>query len=170
MAHGIQDFYTAAQEREFARDFQFRVISLGPFEENDLIYLTTATLPGKTITNQPVPYMGLSFNVPGAVSYTGSDAWELVFRCDEGLNVRNRMEAYVSEVFDIETGGTGKYGVPSQVATMELLGKNFDAVRKYDFIGLYPVTVGPLNYDIQGAGAPLTFPATFAYQFWRQTQ
>jgi hypothetical protein len=168
--HGIQDFYAVAQEREFARDFQFKVSSLGPFTEKDLIYLTTADLPGKSITNQTVPYMGLPFNIPGSVVYDGSDNWAVTFRCDEALNIRNRMEAYMTEVFDAvsDTGGKGKYGVPIQIATMELLGKSFETIRKYSFIGLYPKILGPQTYDITGTGTVITFPATFAYQFWIQ--
>ena len=60
----IQDFYATAKRYEFARDFQFRVRTLGPFTESDLLYVTTASLPGKEISNQPVPFMGLEFNIP----------------------------------------------------------------------------------------------------------
>ena len=45
----IQDFYAAAQAQEFARDFQFRVRTLGPFVESDLLYIKTAALPGKAM-------------------------------------------------------------------------------------------------------------------------
>lgn len=162
----IQDFYAAAQAQEFARDFQFRVRTLGPFVANDLLYVKTAVLPGKEITNQTVPFMGLEFNVPGSVKYTGSSAWELTFWCDEGLNIRNKMENWVKEIFDDETS-TGKYGVPTEQATMDLLGKDLEPIRRYNFIGIYPVNLGPINYDLQGDGAPLDFTATFAYQYWR---
>jgi len=162
----IQEFYAAAQAKEFARDFQFRVRTLGPFTEDDLLYVTTATLPGKAITNQQVPFMGLNFNVPGSVSYPGSEAWVVNFRCDEGLNIRNKMENWLKEVFDDETS-TGKYGVPVEEASLDLLGKDLNTIRRYNFIGIYPVTLGDMQYDIQGTGVPQAFDATFAYQFWR---
>jgi len=162
----IQDFYAAAQAKEFARDFQFRVRTLGPFTEDDLLYITTATLPGKQISNQAVPFMGLQFNVPGSVTYPGSDGWTVNFRCDEGINIRNKMENWIKEIFDDATS-TGKYGVPVEEATMDLLGKNMETIRRYNFIGIYPVTLADMSYDIQGTGAPLAFDATFAYQFWR---
>lgn len=165
----IQNFYAAAQAQEFARDFQFRVRTLGPFVDNDLLYVTTTTLPGKEINNQPVPFMGLNFNVPGSVSYTGSDAWDVVFRCDEGLNIRNKLENWIKEIFDDQTS-TGKYGVPTEQATMDLLGKDLNPIRRYNFIGIYPKTLGPIDYDMTGNGAPRTFTATFAYQFWRLGQ
>lgn len=162
----IQDFYAAAQAQEFARDFQFRVRTLGPFVDNDLLYITTTTLPGKEISNQPVPFMGLDFNVPGSVKYTGSEAWDIVFRCDEGLNIRNKLENWIKEIFDDESS-TGKYGVPTEQASMDLLGKDLSPIRRYNFIGIYPKTLGPIDYDIQGTGEPRIFTATFSYQYWR---
>jgi len=162
----IQAFYNAAQKNEFARDFQFRVRVLGPFNEDDLLYIKTTTLPGKTISNQQVPFMGLEFNVPGTVKYDGSNAWNVTMWCDEALNIRNKMENWMKEIFDDQTS-SGKYGVPVEVATMDLLGKDLKTIRKYNFYGIYPTTLAPLNYDLQGAGKPLDFQCTFAYQYWR---
>jgi len=166
---GIQDFYSKAIERDFARDFQFRILDLpvAGVTDDDLIYVTTATLPGKSISNQPTPFMGLSFNVPGTVSYPGSDSWTLTFRCDEAHNIRNKLLDGVKRIFDDETS-SGEYGVPDEVGSMVLVGKDLEPVRNYKFIGIYPVTVGDMSYDIQGTGAPLTFDCTFAYQFWRK--
>jgi hypothetical protein len=162
----IQDFYAAAQEKEFARNFQFKVRTLGPFTEKDLLYVESATLPGKTIQNQTVSYYGLDFNVPGTVKYDGSDSWQVKFRVDEGANIRAKMESYVSAVFNDETS-TGLYGVPVEEATFDLLGKDLGTVRKYVFKGLYPVTVGPIEYSVVEAGTILTMDLTFAYQFYR---
>lgn len=68
----ITDFYRVAATREFARDFNFRVLSINTggastvtFDENDLVYVKTASLPERSITNIAVPYMGLNFNLPG---------------------------------------------------------------------------------------------------------
>jgi len=162
----IQKFYNAAKANEFARDFQFRIRVLGPFNEDDLVYMTTSTLPGRAISNQPVPFMGLQFNVPGSVTYTGSESWGVTFRCDEGINIRNKLENWQKEIFDDQTS-TGKYGVPAEEATLDLLGKDLEPLRRYNLIGIYPVTIGPLNYDVTGSGAPVTFEASFAYQYWR---
>jgi hypothetical protein len=162
----IQQFYNAAKANEFARDFQFRIRVLGPLTEDDLVYMTTSTLPGRAISNQPVPFMGLQFNVPGSVTYTGSDAWTVQFRCDEGINIRNKLENWQKEIFDDESS-TGKYGVPAEEGTLDLLGKDLEPLRRYNLIGIYPVDIGALNYDITGTGVPVTFDVTFAYQYWR---
>ena len=74
----ITDFYRVAQERDFSRDFHFRVLSIDAgdsggisFDEDDLVYVKSASLPGRSIQNKPVPYMGMNFNVPGTVQYDG---------------------------------------------------------------------------------------------------
>lgn len=162
----IQDFYAAAQEKEFARNFQFSVRTLGPFTEKDLLYVVSANLPGKQINNQPVPFYGLNFNVPGTVSYPGSDGWAVQFRCDEGQNIRQKMDNYIKEIFDDETS-TGKYGVPVEQATFDLLGKNLQPLRRFTFVGIYPVTVGDISYSVTDAGTILEVPLTFAYQYYR---
>ena len=167
MAEGIQKFYDIAKQREFARDFQFRVVTLGPLTTDDLVYLRTANLPGKQINNQQVPYMGLNFNVPGSVSYPGSDSWQVTFLADEAQNVRAKLEAWMSEIFDVETS-TGKYGVPAEEATLDLLDKEFKTVRRYNLVGIYAVKLDDLGYDIKGSGKPQEFNASIAYQFWRQ--
>ena len=75
----------------------------------------------------------------------------------------------MKEIFDVETS-SGKYGVPTEQASMDLLGKDLSAIRRYNFIGIYPVSLGPLNYNIEGDGAPLDFPVTLAYQYWRLSE
>jgi hypothetical protein len=52
----IQDFYTQAQVKDFARNNLFRVLNIDfgdgsdvSIGEEDLVYVTTSTLPGKTI-------------------------------------------------------------------------------------------------------------------------
>lgn len=167
MANGILGFYDVAKQREFARDFQFRVVSLGPLTEADLIYLRTANIPAKEISNHPVPYMGLDFNVPGSVKYTGSDSWPVTFLHDEGANIRSKLEAWMSEIFSVETS-TGKYGVPVEEGTIDLLDKEFKTVRRYNLVGIWLKNIEPIQYDIKGTGKPLEFNANISYHFWRQ--
>jgi hypothetical protein len=167
MADGILKFYDVAKQREFARNFQFRVVTLGPLTTDDLVYLRTAELPGKEISNQQVPYMGLNFNVPGSVAYTGSDSWQVAFLCDEAQNIRSKLEAWQTEIFDVNTS-SGKYGVPAEIATLDLLDKEFKMIRRYNLIGIYLKNIAPIAYDIKGSGTPLEMNATMAYQYWTQ--
>ena len=77
----IQNFYRIAADKDFSRDFLFRVTQMqlqgvpALSEEGDLVYVKTAQLPGRAVGNVAVPYMGLNLNVPGAVTYPGSEGY-----------------------------------------------------------------------------------------------
>lgn len=166
----IQKFYATASQRDFARVFQFRLTSFGnvAFGPEHLTYVETASLPGRTISNVPVPYMGLAFNVPGTVSYPGSAGYAVTFRCDQNYDLRASLEAATFNVFD-EADSTGQYSIPGagNTLTMELLDKNMNPVRTYTLFGVYVQALADAGYDIKDTGTVQTVQATLAYQFWR---
>jgi hypothetical protein len=133
-----------------------------------MVFMTTASLPTRTINNQAVPYMGLNFNVPGSVSYSGSDAWSVTFRCPQDYSIRDTLEAWQINIFDDETS-TGDYSVPARdsVIHLALLNNAGTSIREYVLYGVYPTALGDVGYDVTGTGAPVTFTATLAYQYWR---
>jgi hypothetical protein len=170
--HGIENFYDAAISNDFARKNLFRVINLGgqTFSTNELLYMTTLSLPGRSITNVPVPFMGLSFNVPGTAQYPNSNAWQVTFRVPQNLSVRRKLEDWSRRVFD-DANSTGSYSIPSKDASNQvsicLLDKAGNPIRTYTLFGAYCVTVGDLALDISSAGELVEQQATLAYQYWR---
>ena len=173
----ISDFYRVAVERDFARDFQFRVLSIDSggastvtFDEDDLVYCTAANLPGRTITNVPVPYMGLTFNVPGNATYPGSEGYSLAFYCDQNSQIRQKFEDMSRDIFDDATS-TGNYFAPRQSAVIDLvqLDTQLDAIAQYQLVGASVRNVGELTYNISsGSGQFVTFTATMAYHYFRR--
>lgn len=167
MTNDILNFYQTAQEREFSRKFMFEVSELGPLDEKDRIYIKTAKLPGRTVSNHNVQHMGVKFNLPGSVVYDGSDAWEVTFLCDEAHNIRRKILAWQDEIFSIQYSGK-LYGTPNQMrARIRLLQK--DRTQEHDtyiLIGIYPTKVGEIEYTVADEGDVQEFSATFAYQFW----
>lgn len=166
----IQQFYNAASKHDFARLFQFRLDFLGniPFGEAQLAYVETASLPGRTITNVSVPYMGLPFNVPGTATYPGSTGYQVTFRCDENYDIRSALEAMTFRTFD-EATSTGDFRMPgdSSKIVMSLLDKQLKPVRAYTLFGAYIQALADTAYDIKDTGSIVTVQATIAYQFWR---
>lgn len=171
----IKSFYQAAQYRDFARNFQFRLRNFGniAFTESDLVYVETASLPGRSITNVPVPYMGLSLNVPGSTTYPGSAGYAVAFRCDQNYNIRAALEKATFNTFD-ENTSSGDYNTPlaTSIVTLELLGKSGSqdepqVVRTYNLFGAYVVSIGDAAYDIKDTGSIQTVQAVLAYQYWR---
>lgn len=172
MAQNISDFYRSVQQKDFARQFQFRLVQLANtnFGEDTLVYVETATLPGRSITNVQVPFMGLQFNVPGTATYPGSDGYAVTFRCDQDYNIRAALENATFNTFDDGTS-TGDFNIArnSSVITMDLLNKSGGTVRQYTLYGAYVVSVGDLSYNLGDSGTIQTVPTTLAYQYWRVT-
>lgn len=173
----ITSFYQTAQKREFARDFSFRLLSISSgnassvtFDETDLVYIKTATLPGRDITNVKVPYMGLEFNIPGSVKYTGSDSYELKFFCDQNSKLRQKFEQWSRDIFDDATS-TGNYFTPRQTAVIDMiqLDPQLNAVAQYQLVGVAVNKVGALSYNIsEGTGQTIEFTAVITYHYWNK--
>lgn len=169
---GIANFYEVATRKDFFRQNLFRVINFGGsnfFGQDDLLYIESASLPSKSINNVAVPYMGLSFNVPGTVQYPNSNNWSVQMRMPADLSIRKKMEDWMSSIFDDRTS-TGNYGIPSSddgVTTLLLLDKKGGTIRTYDLYGCYISTLGDMTLNVTTAGEIVTVPATIAYQYWR---
>lgn len=171
---GIENFYDTAISNDFARQNLFRVLSLGGlnFTQQELLYVTTTTLPGRAITNVPVPFMGLSFNVPGTANYPNSAGWQVTFRIPANLSVREKFENWTLNIFD-DSQSSGSYSVPgkdpnSQIVLV-LLDKKGLPLRQYTLYGAWCQAVGDLSVNLTSAGEILEQTATLAYQYWRIT-
>lgn len=167
----IQNFHLAAQRKDFARTNLFRVlyietgISTITFNETDYVYITTTTLPTRAINNIKVPFMGLSFNVPGTANYPNSDAWNVTFRMPQDLSIRRKLEAWTRAVFDDATS-TGDYGMPAGNIELSLMDKAGKPLRNYLLRGVYCTSLGEYALDTTAAGEIVTQAATLAYQYW----
>ena len=172
MPQNITSFYKVAQTRDFARQFQFRLVQFGNtgFLEDDLVYAETASLPGRQINNITVPYMGLQFNVPGTAAYPGSAGYNVTFRCDQNYDLRSVLEQATFDTFN-DNSSTGDYNTPSDGSQliMQLYNKNLVTVKEYTLYGVYIQSLGDTAYDIKDTGTVALINATIAYQFWRST-
>lgn len=173
----IQDFYTQAQAKDFSRNNLFRVLNINfgagsstVIGESDLVYCRTASLPGKQINNLQAPYMGLNFNVPGVVTYPGSESYVLNFYCDEAHTLRNKFLRVVDDTFNDATS-TGNYFTPKASAVLDMvqLNKQLERVSQYQLVGVSIREVGALENDMTATGEIQNFNVTVAYHYWRKT-
>ena len=173
----IQDFYTQAQVKDFARNNLFRVLNIDfgdgsdvTIGEEDLVYVTTSTLPGKTIQDVAVPYMGLEFHVPGTVKYNGSERYSLSFRADESYNLYDKFQQVINDTFD-DSNSTGNYFTPKASSVIDLvqLDKQLDKISQYQLVGCSIRSIGDLSYDATASGDVQTFTVTIAYHYYRKT-
>ena len=172
----INSFFQTALNRDFARQNLFRVLSITSgasniiFDETDLVYITTTSLPQRAITNVSVPFMGLKFNVPGTATYPGSEAWQVTVRVPQDLGIRQKLELWTRATFDDATS-TGSYNVADLgTIVIALMDKGGNVIRPYTLVGAYCVNVGTYTLNSTTAGEIVELPATLAYQFWIQPE
>lgn len=172
----IQSFFQEAIQRDFSRDFLFRVqnVNFGPggpvLTDNDLVYATTANLPDRTIGDVPVRYRGLEFHVPGSVTYGGANGWTLNFYCDSDIRLRETLLAESRRVFNDQTT-TGDYRIagPGSSITLQQINKALQPVMEYKLIGCSIRQVGEIGYDMAGGtGAIVKFNVTMAYHYFTE--
>ena len=169
----IQNFYRVAANRDFARDFLFRVIDfkltgVPAMTEDQLIYAKSASVPARSIGNVPVPYMGLPLNVPGSVTYPGSEAYSLKFFLDENSSLRNYFEGASRTIFDDQTS-TGAYSTPGEDSFIVLaqLDKQLEITSTYKLVGASIRNIEPIEYQISGGtGQTVEVGVTFAYHYY----
>lgn len=173
----IVDFYEQALRKDFSRKYQMRVIGiggrLGP-EQN--VFATAATLPGYTVANTAAKFMGMSFNIPAHGEFTGSDAWDITFRCDLNFDIRGLFETWQRDIFNAVpdlnisniASSTGYYHIPdvSQTIRLGLHDRDGFFYRKYSLIGCYPTKIDGLSYDQTAGGDVQELKVTLAYQYW----
>lgn len=171
----IRDFYARAKEADFLRNVNARVtsFSLGnkgmpSFGEDELVYAEMATLPARKINNVPVPFLGLDFNVDGTVSYPGSDAYKITFRCDANGNFRNKLEWVQRQIFNDQTS-TGNYWTSNEDAYIgiTLFSKAGDPLVTYRLVGASLKEIGAMEFKFaEGKGEIVTVETTWSYHFY----
>jgi len=170
----IQDFYKVAQTKDFARNYQFRVLDVSNkgasvFTEDQLVYATTASIPGKKIKPVAVPYSGFNFNIPGPVEYNLTTGYQITFYLDAQSSARIAMENWVTETFDESTSIGDQTLHNDSTITLAQLNGEFEPIRTYKLFGVFPVEAADMQYTINSTdGQVVTFNASFAYQFFRR--
>jgi hypothetical protein len=185
MPTDIAQFMSQASQKQFARDFLFRIkqISITGLSlngETDLVYARSATLPGRNIQNKQVNYSGQTFNLPGKSEYPGSESWSIEFYVDQSLDIRTKLEAASRVLFDNKTT-TGNLCMPGYESVIDLdvlqipcargtnvnSGGSLEVVKSLKLIGASLRDIGEISYEIaDGSGEIKTFSCTFAYHFY----
>lgn len=173
----IRDFFKVAQERDFARKNQLRVLSINSgaglsvnFSPDDLVYAKTASLPQRDIQISQATFMGLDFNIPGNVKYSNSNSYTIEFFADQKYQLYNKFNEWTFQVFDDETS-SGNYFTPKASAqiTLVALDNELNPVEQFTLVGAVCKSVTAPTYDISDKGTIQSFKVNFSYHFARFT-
>jgi hypothetical protein len=126
-----------------------------------------AQLPGSTVGTVPVYYYGREMKFPGNRTFTD---WTLQIINDEDFVVRTAMEnwmnainSHAGNVRNINAINNQSYSVD---ATVTQFGKDGATLQTYNFVGMFPLDVAPIDLDWGSNDTIEEFAVTFAYQYW----
>jgi len=150
-----------------ARSNLFQVQLLNPVDPSadfKIPFMVKASsLPASTITSiDTVNYFGRQVKYAGSRTFA---EWGVTVINDEDFLVRNSMEAWMNS---IATHDTNLRGLPQDYKSNALItqySKNGEALRTYQFEGLFPTSIAAQTMDWDTDGIQ-TFDVTFSYDLW----
>ena len=180
MAFNIDTFRTNALNGSGARANLFDVTIAGagvakltPSEFN--FACKGANIPSMAVATIDVPYFGRTIKVPGNKTF---DNWTVTIINDEEFLIRNAMEKWVAAMGTHEGniatigntfGAAG--GTLFGQATVQHYSKGGAALgqAKYNFINIFPVSIGEIALDWGTNDTIEEFTVEFAYDYWTHT-
>ena len=127
----------------------------------------TAQLPGSTVGTVPVYYFGRELKFAGNRTFTD---WTLTIINDEDFSIRNSIESWMnamnSHAGNVRNTGAANVNGYTVDATVTQYGKTGGELKKYKFVGLFPVDLAPIDLDWGSNDAIEEYQTTFAYQWW----
>ena len=151
-----------------ARPTLFQVIisnPVNPIADLKLPFLCkVAQLPASTLGLIEVPYFGRKLKMAGDRRF---DPWTVTIINDEDFRVRNAMEQWNNYINlyqqNVTALGTGAPGFYKSQATVTQFGKAGEILRTYQFNGIYPETIAPIDLAWASVDEIEEFQVTFQY-------
>jgi hypothetical protein len=176
MAFNVNDF-RSKMKLDGARPNLFEVYLNFPttFQNTDALDAQTqirfkakaAQLPGSQVGIVPVYYFGRELKFSGNRTFTD---WTLQIINDEDFKVRDALERWMNALNTHEGNTRDAGALTPQSYTKEALvvqyGKSGDIIKQYDFVGLFPVDIAPIDLDWGSNDSIEEYSVTFAYQYW----
>jgi hypothetical protein len=126
-----------------------------------------AQLPGSTVGQVPVFYFGREMKFAGNRTFTD---WTLQIINDEDFVIRNSLESWMNQINSHASNVRGTGAVtPSSYsvdAVVTQYGKAGNILKSYNFVGMFPVDVSPIDLDWSSNDTIEEYSATFAFQYW----
>jgi T4-like virus tail tube protein gp19 len=126
-----------------------------------------AQLPGSTIGTVPLYYFGRELKFAGNRTFAD---WTLQIINDEDFAIRNAIEGWMNTINshagnerDAGSARPSDYSVDAQVTQY---GKTGNVLKTYNFVGMYPLDLAPIDLDWGSNDTIEEFSVTFAYQYW----
>jgi hypothetical protein len=126
-----------------------------------------AQLPGSTVNQIPVNYFGRELKFSGNRTFP---EWTVTIINDEDFRLRDAFEkwmhglnSHVTNTRGVSFGNALGY---QQDGLVTQYGKSGEIIKEYNFVGMFPIDVSPIELDWGANDTIEEYAVTFAYQWW----
>ena len=167
-------------QHDFSRNNQLRLLNMSstvpdyvrsewlysPTGQNGAVYITSATLPGRTVKDLPVTVMGFDFHTPGQVAYDQPNPWTVTAKVPADFLGYNAMVRWQYAMVNESTMcGAPRFICPDSTIDVAVLGPDCSIQRVIRLIGVWPTTIGQIQYNNENTDA-VTFDFGLHYMRW----
>jgi len=145
----------------------------GPFS----FMVKSAQLPGSTLGIVPIFYQGREIKFAGNRTFAD---WTVTVINDEDFRIRNSIEKWMNSINSHEANirnvasaglkgavaNNQKYTLEAKVNQYGKDGNISKPIKTYNFVGMFPVDLSPIDLDWGTNDTIEEFTVTFAYQYW----
>lgn len=174
MAFRVQEFrasmnYDGARPNLFQCELTFPVItSVSGAQQQFTFMARAAQLPGSTVNQISQFYFGRELKFSGNRQFP---EWTVTIVNDEDFRIRDAFELWLSGLNShvanlrnpVFTKGDRGY---QQDGFVTQFGKTGNRIKRYKFVGLFPVDLSPIEVDWSANDTIEEYSVTFAYQWW----
>lgn len=149
-----------------ARQNLFQVQILNPANgAGDLktpFMVQAAQIPASDLGIIPVFYFGRQMKLAGDRTF---GEWTVNIINDEDFLIRNAMEEWSNKINRLERNirDINRY---KSVATVTQYAKDGSKIRAYEFNGIFPSNIAPIDLDWSTTDQIESFQVTFQYDYW----
>lgn len=152
--------------RDVSRPYLF-MIEMPNIDSNNAkmtAFARTTSLPKYSVATIEIPFQSQKLRLAGPATVEGT--WQVEFLCDELHALRNRFMSWIQTAYDMQRLQAGApISYKYDLAKVVQLARNGARIATYQFIGLFPTSVGDIQLSHEETGWS-KFPVEFAYDYY----
>ena len=155
-----------ARANQFEVVMNFPAIAMAGSAGRKFTYLCkAASLPGTTIGVAEVPYRGRILKIAGERTY---DDWETTVFNDTDFDIRNALERWMDGMDRtlLEVTNVTNPLLYQSSAEVHQLDRNGTRLKSYNFFGLWPSVIAPVELGYDTNDAVEEFSVTWKYNYF----
>lgn len=144
------------------------LVSNGSVASKKVTFMARAAqLPGSSVGTVPIYYFGREMKFAGNRTFAD---WTLQIINDEDFAIRRSLESWLNSINshqgNLRNASAGSPTSYTTDASVVQYGKSGQVLKSYNFVGMFPIDVAPIDLDWSSNDSIEEYSVTFAYQYW----